>query len=85
MGLRQRIVDRGRQALARPAVMRWVTNDRVMRAAEGVMDARDRVKAAWGILVNGHELPSVDPAIDDSICHHWTGVGSGPRPSFFCP
>jgi 8-amino-7-oxononanoate synthase len=67
MGLRERITERGRKVLLRPAVMRWISDDRVMRAAEGMMDARNRVRAAWTVLVNGHELPSIDPALDDSL------------------
>jgi 8-amino-7-oxononanoate synthase len=67
MGLRERITERGRKALLRPTVMRWVSDDRVMRAAEGMMDARNRVRAAWKVLLNGHELPSIDPALDESL------------------
>ncbi|MFC1642906.1 hypothetical protein ACFL5O_09535, partial [Myxococcota bacterium] len=47
-----------------PAVYRWATDDRVMKATQGVMDARGRVAAAWQVLVNGHEVPSVDPSLD---------------------
>jgi 8-amino-7-oxononanoate synthase len=67
MGLRQRLVDRSKQAFLSPAVMRWVSDDRVMKAAQGFMDARGRVKAAWQVLKNGHELPNVDPALDENI------------------
>ena len=67
MGLKQRIVDRGKQALMTPAVLRWVTDDRVMKATEGLMDARTRVRDAWKVLLNGNELPNVDPALDDNI------------------
>ena len=67
MGFKERIVDRGRRVLIRPGIMRWATDDRVMKAAEGVMNARSRVKAAWQMLVNGHELPNIDPALDDSV------------------
>ncbi len=67
MGLRSRIVDRGKQIVQNPTVMRWVSDDRVMKAAEGVMDARTRVKLAWHMLRNGHALPAVDPALDDSL------------------
>src|SRR5215831_15456293 len=74
MGLKSRIVDRGRQLVQSPRVMRWVSDDRVMRAAEGVMDARTRVRLAWHMLKNGHGLPHVDPALDDSLAetveHH---------------
>jgi 8-amino-7-oxononanoate synthase len=67
MGLKSRIVGRGKQLVQKPAVMRWVSDDRVMKAAEGVLDARTRVKLAWHMLKNGHGLPSVDPALDDSL------------------
>ena len=47
--------------------MRWVSDDRVMKATEGLLDARGRVMAAWKVLLNGHELPNVDPALDENI------------------
>jgi 8-amino-7-oxononanoate synthase len=47
--------------------MRLISDDRVMRATEGVLDARVRLRAAWNILKNGHGLPAMDPAHDDSI------------------
>jgi 8-amino-7-oxononanoate synthase len=65
MSLKQTILDGGRKVLQTPALMRWVSDDRVMRAAEGVMDARSRVKAAWRVLLNGHALPNIDPALDE--------------------
>jgi len=67
MGLRQALVDKGKQALLRPAVMRWVSDDRVMKATEGLLDARGRLLAAWSVLLKGHELPNVDPALDENI------------------
>src|SRR5688572_17792470 len=67
MGLKSRIIDRGRQLVQSPAVMRWVSDDRVMKAAEGVLDAKTRVRLAWHMLKNGHALPPVDPALDDSL------------------
>jgi 8-amino-7-oxononanoate synthase len=67
MGLRQTLVDKGKQALLRPSVMRWVSDDRVMKATEGLLDARGRLKAAWSVLKNGHELPNIDPALDENI------------------
>ncbi len=75
MGLRQRIVDKSKGALLRPSVMRWVTDDRVMKATEGLMDARLRMKAAWHVLLNGHELPAIDPALDARIAGTETGRG----------
>jgi 8-amino-7-oxononanoate synthase len=65
MSFREKIVERGKQALLRPSLLRWVSDDRVMKAAQGVMDARTRVKAAWRVLLNGHELPNIDPALDE--------------------
>ena len=47
--------------------MRWVSDDRVMKATEGLMDARGRLKAAWSVLLKGHELPNVDPALDENV------------------
>jgi len=67
VGLRQQILSRGKKALFSPAVMRWVSDDRVMRAAEGLMDARSRVRDAWKVLTNGYELPNVDPALDENV------------------
>jgi len=67
MTLRQRIADQGRKVLNNPLILKWSTDDRVKRAAEGVFDIRSRANEAWRILVNGHELPSVDPALDDTI------------------
>ncbi len=81
MSLRERITERGRKALLRPTVMRWVSDDRVMRAAEGMMDARNRVRAAWNVLVNGHELPSIDPALDESLGASVTSEGPGAEQS----
>ena len=67
MSLKQRFVHRSKKLAMSPPVMRWVSDDRVMKAAEGVMDARGRVKEAGRVLRDGHELPAIDPALDDSI------------------
>lgn len=56
--------------------MRLVSDDRVMRAAEGLMDARSRVRDAWKVLTNGYELPNVDPALDEVV-----GERVSPRPT----
>ena len=47
--------------------MRWVSDDRVMRAADGLMDARGRVRDAWKVLTHGYELPNIDPALDENV------------------
>jgi 8-amino-7-oxononanoate synthase len=74
MGLKKRIVERGKQLALTPRVLKVLSDDRVMRAAEGVMDARNRVRAAaekaneaWQLLTSGHGLPSIDPSIVDDI------------------
>ena len=74
MGLKNRLVERGKQLAMTPRVLKVLSDDRVMRAAEGVMDARNRVRAAaekaneaWQLLTYGHALPAIDPAIVDDI------------------
>jgi len=65
MSLKDKMVERSKRVLQAPSVMRWVSDDRVMRAAEGMLDARSRFRAAWRALVDGHKLPNIDPALDD--------------------
>jgi 8-amino-7-oxononanoate synthase len=74
MGLKNRIVERGKQLAMTPRVLKVLSDDRVMRAAEGVMDARNRVRAAaekaneaWQLLTSGHGLPAIDPSMVDDI------------------
>jgi len=67
VGLRQELFARSKKALFSPAVMRWVSDDRVMKAAEGLMDARTRVRDAWKVLIQGYDLPNVDPALDENV------------------
>ena len=65
MSLKDKMLERSKRVFQAPSVMRWVSDDRVMRAAEGMMDARSRFRAAWRALVDGHKLPNIDPALDD--------------------
>jgi len=65
MDWKSKIFEKGSQLLDKPEIMRWVTDDRVMKVAEGLMDAPERIKAAVNILRNGYELPNVDPALDE--------------------
>lgn len=65
MDWKSKILERSSKILERPEVMRWVTDDRVMKVAEGVMDAPDRLRAAARILRDGYGLPNVDPALDE--------------------
>src|SRR5688572_29122674 len=74
MGWKNRLVERGKQLAMTPRVLRVLSDDRVMRAAEGVMDARNRVRAAaekaneaWQLLTYGHALPAIDPSIVDDV------------------
>ncbi|MEN9577683.1 MAG: hypothetical protein RJA70_692 [Pseudomonadota bacterium] len=75
MGLKTTLLNKGKDVVMNPRVMRVVSNDRVMKAAEGLLDARSRVRTAWAILRNGHELPNIDPALDD---HLGDDEGAGP-------
>jgi 8-amino-7-oxononanoate synthase len=67
MGFFDRITAESRKVVANPYVLRLVTDDRVKRAAEGLLDAKNRVRAAVDVLVRGESLPHIDPALDDSI------------------
>jgi 8-amino-7-oxononanoate synthase len=74
MGWKNRLVERGKQLAMTPGVLKVLSDDRVMRAAEGVMDARSRMRAAaqkageaWQLLVQGHALPAIDPSIVDDV------------------
>ena len=71
MGIRDRLAEQGKKITRSGAFVRLVGNDKVMRVATGVMDARSRMRAAsermseaWTILLNGHELPNIDPALE---------------------
>jgi 8-amino-7-oxononanoate synthase len=65
MGVKEIIVDRGMKLLQRPALLRLATDDRVMKAAQGVVEARQRLRAAMRVLVEGDALPNIDPALDE--------------------
>lgn len=69
MSVKDRIVEQGKKLASSSAVVRLVSNDRVMKVATGVMEARTRLQAAsdraseaWSILLNGHALPTIDPS-----------------------
>ncbi|HVY47241.1 MAG TPA: aminotransferase class I/II-fold pyridoxal phosphate-dependent enzyme, partial [Minicystis sp.] len=71
MGIRERLAEQGKKITTSGAFVRLVGNDKVMRVATGVMDARSRVREAsdrmaeaWSILLNGHALPTIDPALE---------------------
>ncbi|MGK4005679.1 aminotransferase class I/II-fold pyridoxal phosphate-dependent enzyme [Sorangium sp. So ce1036] len=77
MSMKDRLVDQAKKLASSSTVVRVVSNDRVMRLATGVMDAKNRLRAAreraaeaWDILLNGHALPNIDPALDDEAGVH---------------
>lgn len=67
MNFRHRMVEQSRRALDSRALVRWMTDDRVVKAAEGVMDARSRFKNAWHVLINGHAMPHIAPALGGGL------------------
>ncbi len=71
MSLRDRLLERGKKIASSGVVLRLISNDRVMAVATGVMDARSRLEAARApmaeavsILLKGHALPTIDPALE---------------------
>jgi 8-amino-7-oxononanoate synthase len=71
MSLRDRLVERGKRIAQSGVVLRLISNDRVMAVATGVMDARSRLDAArapmaeaLSILLKGHALSTIDPALE---------------------
>lgn len=71
MSLMNRLVEQGKKLASSDKVVRLLSNDRVMKVATGLMDARTRFEAAsekaseaFDILLNGHGLPTIDPALD---------------------
>src|SRR4051812_29579345 len=74
MSMRETIVGRGKRLAMSPTVLRVVSDDRVMRLFNGVMDGRNRVRAAaekageaWFLLLNGRAMPMIDPSLDESV------------------
>ena len=66
------VVDHGKRLAQSGPVMRLVSDDRVMRLADAVMDARGRVRAAagkaseaWQVLIHGYGMPEMDPSVTD--------------------
>ncbi|WP_437784877.1 aminotransferase class I/II-fold pyridoxal phosphate-dependent enzyme [Sorangium sp. So ce1097] len=90
MSMKDRLVDQAKKLASSSTVVRVVSNDRVMRLATGVMDAKNRLRAAreraaeaWDILLNGHALPNIDPALDDEAGVHGAtpARAASPRPA----
>ncbi len=71
MSLIDQLMEQGKKLAASDRVVRLLSNDRVMQLATGLMDARTRLEAAsekaseaFDILLNGHALPTIDPALE---------------------
>jgi 8-amino-7-oxononanoate synthase len=71
MSLKDRLVEQGKKISTSGTFVRLVSNDKVMRVATGLMDAKSRLNAAqglaseaWSIIINGHALPNIDPALE---------------------
>lgn len=77
MTLRDRLSERAKKVAMSGPVLRFLSDDRVMRLTTGVMDARTRLETARGlakeallVLRDGQAMPSIDPALaysDDDI------------------
>jgi 8-amino-7-oxononanoate synthase len=91
MGIKDRIVEQGKKLTSSGPFVRLISNDGVMRVATGVMDAKNRFSAvadhasqAWSVLLNGHALPTIDPALEgepDVTGHKQNGIAKvTPKP-----
>jgi len=71
VSLLNRLVEQSKKLASSEKVVRLLSNDRVMQVATGLMDARTRLEAATekasealDILLHGHALPTIDPALE---------------------
>lgn len=74
MGIKDILSQQGKRLTSSPTLLRWMTDDRVMRVVNGVMDGRGRLEVAavkageaWDVLLNGRAMPNIDPALDEDI------------------
>ena len=74
MAIKDVLSGTGKRIASSPAVLRLLSDDRMMRVFNGVMEgpsrvraAREKAREAVHVLLNGHELPTVDAALDDSL------------------
>ncbi len=79
MSLKSIVFNSGKRVMETGPVLRWMSDDRVMRVADAVLDAPGRVRAAagkaaeaWQVLVHGYDLPEMDPSMmpDDAMVTH---------------
>jgi 8-amino-7-oxononanoate synthase len=67
MNIRERLVEQGRRLSQSAPVVRVISDERVAKVAEGVLDGRNRLRAAREkvgeaveLLLHGRELPALD-------------------------
>jgi 8-amino-7-oxononanoate synthase len=67
MNIRERLVEQGRRLSQSGPVVRVISDERVAKVAEGVLDGRNRLRAAREkvgeaveLLLHGRELPALD-------------------------
>jgi 8-amino-7-oxononanoate synthase len=73
MTLRDRLSEQTKKVAQSSLVLRLLSDDRVMRVTNGVLDARNRIDVARQlaaqalvVLRDGQALPSIDPALEGS-------------------
>ena len=74
MTLKDVLASQGKRLVSSPPLLRLMTDDRVMRTFNGLMDgprrvkdASEKLKEAWFLLVNGHGMPATEPSLDEQI------------------
>lgn len=79
MSLKSIVSNGGKRVMESGPILRWMSDDRVMRVADAVLDAPGRMRAAagkaaeaWQVLVHGYDLPEMDPSMmpDDAMVTH---------------
>ncbi len=84
MSMKDRLAEQGKKLTSSTAFVRLVSNDKVMQLATGVMDAKSRFQAvrehaaeAWSIVLHGHALPTIDPALEGETEAMGNGAKNG--------
>ncbi|MCS6899009.1 MAG: aminotransferase class I/II-fold pyridoxal phosphate-dependent enzyme [Myxococcales bacterium] len=74
MTIKDVLTHQSKRLVSHPTLLRWMTNDRVMRTVNGILDRQQRIqdaseklREAWHLLLNGRTLPSTEPALDEKI------------------
>ncbi len=89
MSLKNVVVERGKRMMESGPVVRLMSDDRMMRVADAVLDAPGRFRAAagkaaeaWHVLVHGYDLPEMDPSMmpDHAISQRPAPAPAKPTP-----